>query len=118
MKRIFGYELILDLYRCKVSVLSDADALREYAIELCEIIKMKRYEEPILKYFGTAKSQTKGYTLVQLIETSDITGHFSEYWKRAYINIFSCKEFDHIKARDFTEKYFGAKNTRAMLVIR
>ena len=38
--------------------------------------------------------EAAGYSLVQLIETSAITGHFCDLSGDAYIDIFSCKDFD------------------------
>ena len=38
--------------------------------------------------------QAAGYSLVQLIETSAITGHFCDASGDAYLDIFSCKDFD------------------------
>ena len=101
-KRIYGYELVMDLYGCEKKVLGSKSKLWEYADKLCRIIKMKKYGKTLLPYFGEKKAYTKGYSLVQLIETSSITGHFSELWERAYINIFSCRKFDHIRAREIT----------------
>lgn len=79
---------------------------------------MKKYGKTWIPYFGHKKPHTKGYSLVQLIETSSITGHFSEAKKSAYINIFSCKPYDRKKAREFTAKFFGAKKITNHLLIR
>ena len=117
MKKIFGYELVLDLLDCDASIKSE-DAIYDYALQLCELIKMKRFGEPWIPYFGESDPVTKGYTLVQLIETSSITGHFSEHWKTAYINIFSCKEYDWKAAKKFTKEYFGAKRVKSRFLTR
>ena len=53
-----------------------------------------------------------------VIETSSITGHFSEHWKKAYINIFSCLKYDHELAEKFTKEYFGAKTIKSKLLVR
>jgi S-adenosylmethionine/arginine decarboxylase-like enzyme len=55
---------------------------------------------------------------VQLIETSCISGHFSEWWGSAYINIFSCKKFSAQKAKVFTAKFFRAKKVKARIIAR
>ena len=109
MKKLFGYELIMDLYECDKDVISSKKKLQEYTDQLCELIKMKKYGKTLLPYFGEKAAFTKGYSLVQLIETSSITGHFSESWKTAYINIFSCKKYDQALAKKFTKQFFKAK---------
>jgi len=114
----FGQELTLDLYECDLSVINSKKKLEQYVIKLCKLIKMKRYGEPLIPFFGLEKPKTAGYSLVQLIETSAITGHFSNLWLSAYINIFSCKGFDADAAAEFTRKYFGAKEVMKKLQIR
>lgn len=117
-KQIYGYELTLNLKGCSRQVLSSKKELQAYVDQLCKLIKMKKFGKTILKYFGENKDFTKGYSLVQLIETSSITGHFSDKWKAAYINIFSCQEYDHKKARSFTKEFFQATKISSRLLIR
>ncbi|MFC1807718.1 S-adenosylmethionine decarboxylase family protein [Candidatus Omnitrophota bacterium] len=117
-KKIFGYELILDLFECDKKVLTSKKKLKEYTDKLCKLIKMKQYGETLIPYFGDNAEYTKGHSLVQLIETSSITGHFSDYWCTAYINIFSCLKYDHVKAKNFTKKFFKAKRVKSHFVIR
>ncbi len=117
-KRLFGYELVMDLYGCDLTIISSKKKLQEYTNKLCKLIKMKKYGKTLLPYFGEKKAFTKGYSLVQLIETSSITGHFSEHWSTAYINIFSCKKYDQSRAKNFTKKFFKARRIKAALLKR
>lgn len=114
----FGWELILNLYDCDLSRISSKKKIKEYVDKLCKLIGMKQFGKTWIPYFGHKKPHTKGYSLVQLIETSSITGHFSEAKKSAYINIFSCKVYDHKKAKEFTAKFFGAKKVKNTLLTR
>ena len=79
---------------------------------------MKRYGEPLIPHFGHDNPITSGYSLVQLIETSSVTAHFSEYKKTVYLNIFSCAWFDHEKTAAYCQKFFGAKRIEISLVVR
>jgi len=117
-KKIFGYELVMDLYQCDHDVISSKKKLQEYTDQLCALIKMKKYGETLLPYFGEEQPYTKGYSLVQLIETSSITGHFSEFWGTAYLNIFSCKKYDKDLARKFSKQFFKAKKIKSRFLIR
>jgi S-adenosylmethionine/arginine decarboxylase-like enzyme len=47
--------------------------------------------------------------MIQFIETSSITVHLDEVWNRAFIDIFSCKTFDKILAKNFCKAYFKAE---------
>lgn len=117
-KKIFGYELVLDLFDCDVEVMKSKKKLAEYVDKLCPMIDMIKYGPTRLEYFGLQKPQTKGYSLLQFIETSSITGHFSEHWRSSYINIFSCKPFDPAVAKKFTKEFFHAKRARARFIVR
>ncbi len=115
----FGAELILDLYDCDLKKISDGKHIKKYLIQLCDhVIDMKRYGEAIVEHFGHENPITAGYSMVQLIETSCVSGHFSEHKKSAYINIFSCKWFDMEQAAAFTKKWFGAKDINRRLLDR
>ncbi|MBI4120717.1 MAG: S-adenosylmethionine decarboxylase [Parcubacteria group bacterium] len=114
----FGVELVLDLFGCDPEAISSKERITAYARELCNLIEMKPFGEPFVEKFGFGKDFTAGYSLVQLIETSSITGHFSEFWGKAYINIFSCAEFDAEKAAAFTIAHFGAKGANKRILVR
>ncbi len=114
----FGVELVLNLMDCDPQTIRSREQLIAYAQELCRIIDMKPYGEPWAERFGLADPKAAGYTLVQLIETSSITGHFSEEWNKAYINIFSCRAFDADEAAAFTQRFFDASSIDQQLLIR
>ena len=114
----FGWELIMDLYDCDRDTISSEASIKKYAQEICRVIKMKPYGEPMTPYFGEKQKHTKGYSLVQFIETSSITGHFSEGTGTAYINLFSCKAYDVDAAERFTQDFFCAKQLNSRYIIR
>ena len=115
----FGQELILNLYDCDLEKISSEASLKEFVIKLCDdIIKMKRYGEPLIPHFGHENPITSGYSLVQLIETSSVTGHFSEFKKAVYLNIFSCAWFDPDSTSQFCQTYFSAKRAESTLLKR
>lgn len=66
--------------------------------------------------FGTGNK--KGYTLVQLIETSDITCHFIEETNDMYLDIFSCKEYDIHVAMDVIKQFFNPEKTKTHFILR
>lgn len=109
-KGIYGQELILNLYDCDLAKISSAHEIKKFVIELCDkVIHMKRYGEALIPHFGHENPLTSGYSLVQLIETSSVTAHFSEYKRSVYLNIFSCAWFDVEKTTEFCKNFFGAK---------
>ena len=114
----FGLEVVMDLYECDPRVIRSGKKLAEYTTKLCKLLKMKKYGKTLLPHFGYNEAHTAGYSMLQFIETSSITGHFSELWNSAYINVFSCRDFDTKKAVDFTVSFFGAKRVNKRVIIR
>jgi S-adenosylmethionine decarboxylase len=116
--KLYGKELLLDLKDCNPKTLRSGVKIRQFAKEICRVINMKPFGKPFVARFGLGKDFTAGYSMVQLIETSSITGHFSELWNQIHLNIFSCTDYDAQKAAAFCKKYFGAKKVRARVLIR
>ncbi len=102
----WGQHLILDLAGCPPERLTDPEWLRAWVAELVETIQMKAYGEPQLEHFAIHSFDTAGYTLLQLIETSNICAHFAENLGQVYVDIFSCKDFDVDAAIGVCRKYF------------
>lgn len=105
----FGNEVALNLYDCEPERIRSRDALQMYAREVVHVLDMKAYGEPIIEHFGHADPITSGFTLIQLIETSSISGHFSESEAAAFINIFSCKPYDMQAACEHAADFFKAE---------
>jgi len=111
-----GQLTIIDLNQCEHKLMKDKKHLALFGKLLSKKINMIPYKEPIIKRFG--KGNLKGYSAVQLIETSNITTHLDEHENKAFIDIFSCKKFDSIKAKEFTKKYFKAKKALSKTIER
>jgi len=116
--KIYGKELILDLYDCDPKIIRSKKKIGEYSNKICDLIKIIKYGKPIVERFALHHDHAAGYSLVQLIESSLVSGHFSELWNWAYINIFSCNDFDDKKATTFTKKIFNAKKIKNRVLIR
>ena len=109
-ENIFGWELLLDLHACDLEKISSRDWIEKFAVEVCECLQMKRFGDPFIEHFGHDKLETAGYSLVQLIETSSVVAHFSEFKRTAYLDIFSCRPFDGDTVARFSQEFFGAQN--------
>ncbi|MDD5291750.1 MAG: S-adenosylmethionine decarboxylase [Candidatus Omnitrophica bacterium] len=114
----YGMEVILDLYGCDPKVIRSRSALKSFVTKMCKLLKMKKFGNTLTPHFGHDCAKTSGYSLLQFIETSSITGHFSESKNSAYINVFSCLMFDAKKAISFTKKFFKAKRVKARTLVR
>ena len=104
---MWGQQLILDMEDCDREAIRSAETIRTFCRELVAGIGMKPHGEPILEHFAAHTPKAAGYTLVQLIETSSICGHFAERAGDAYLDIFSCKPFSEEVAIAICRKVFS-----------
>lgn len=104
---IWGMSSSIDLKGCDPGKIRDEQCIRIFACELCDLIRMRRYGDPIVVDFGE-DPVVSGFTLVQLIETSSITAHFANASNAVYLDIFSCRIFEPSEVAEFSRSYFGA----------
>jgi S-adenosylmethionine/arginine decarboxylase-like enzyme len=103
----WGMSCSINLYECDNKLLKDSGFIKKFIIELVKILKMKRHGPTRIAYFG--KGNLKGWSAMQFIKTSSITIHCDDPGNRAFIDVFSCKEYSPKKAAEFCEKSFRAK---------
>ncbi len=116
MSEYWGYHLILD---CKGGrKIKDKDDIGLFVTKLVDEIDMISYGEPIIEHFATHDSNKAGFSLVQLIETSSITGHFVDKNGDFYLDVFSCKEYDIQKVIKFVNNYFEPKSIKDTYLLR
>jgi S-adenosylmethionine/arginine decarboxylase-like enzyme len=100
--------------------INDYDTIYNFVKTLVKDIDMVAYGEPQIVSFGSGNKA--GYTLVQLIETSNICAHFVpddlEGGNAMYLDVFSCKEYDDEVVVALVKKFFGARKVRASYLTR
>lgn len=112
----WGYHLILNARRCRPCAIRSAKDITNFSKDLVKRIDMVPYGEPQVVRFGSGNKQ--GYTLVQLIETSNITAHFVEETNDMYLDVFSCKDFRPEDVRGMVSKYFDPEHADTLLLRR
>lgn len=113
----WGLTLSLDLHDCNREFIRDKRRIEKFVIQLCDLIKVKRFRKCTIVHFGE-KEEIAGYSMVQLIETSLVSGHFANKTNNAYLDIFSCAYFDPKKAAQFCKKFFQAKKCITHIALR
>jgi S-adenosylmethionine/arginine decarboxylase-like enzyme len=115
----FGWSTAIDVYGCEVDRLESAEVITQFSVELCDhVLRMKRYGDPIIEWFGLADPKTAGFSLVQLIETSSVVAHFSGHRRSAHLDVFSCAPFDAAAVEQFCQTYFGGTSSTSNAVTR
>lgn len=105
----WGKSAHIDLTGCEHDRLTSAPILESFVKELVGKIGMQAHGPCYIDRFGSPDSDLEGYSAMQFIETSAITVHLDEVGNRAYIDIFSCKDFTEQEAFDFAKQYFTAQ---------
>ncbi len=113
----WGILTSIDLHGCNGEFIRSAEKIRQYTEELCKLIKVTRFGEPIIVHFGE-KEEIAGYSLVQLIETSLVSGHFANATNAAYIDVFSCAYYEPQMVIDFSKQFFNAQDVTARTILR
>ena len=103
----WGVSSAIDLYECDLALMQNADAIREFVVILCDRIKMRRYGETQVVFFGD-EPRVQGFSMTQLIETSLISAHFADASRAIYLDVFSCAPYDPEDAAKFAAEYFKA----------
>ena len=115
---MWGKHLVLDCSSCDREAARDANAIRAFSEDLVASIGMVAYGEPVLAHFATHLPEAAGYSLVQLIETSAVTGHFCDASGDTYLDVFSCKDFDSEVALRVVERHLSPESVRKVELSR
>jgi S-adenosylmethionine/arginine decarboxylase-like enzyme len=113
----WGMLTSIDLKKCNPKITKSYNHLKQYLYALCDVIEMTRFGEPTIITFGEADN-VLGYSMTQFIETSLVSGHFADETNSAFIDIFSCKVYNPMKAASFTKDFFEAKSGLVGVIFR
>ena len=112
----WGYHLILNAASCAYNPIRCAATIGKFSDTLVKRIDMVPFGKPKIVMFGTGNKQ--GYTLVQLIETSNICAHFVEESNDIYLDVFSCKPFNPDIVRDIVNETFQPIKVDTKFIVR
>jgi S-adenosylmethionine decarboxylase len=115
---MWGKHVIIDMSAGDKERVRSASHIRRFVETLVDTIGMKAYGAPVLEHFAEHVPEAAGYSLVQLIETSAITGHFCDCSGDAYIDIFSCKDFDAELAVEVVRASFRPEHVKVVALAR
>lgn len=83
-----------DLHGCNPETIRDAEKVKKHVYELCELIGVQRFGDCQVVHFADHNEDVAGFSMVQLIETSLISGHYANKSNNVFLDVFSCKYYD------------------------
>lgn len=113
----WGKSLSVDVKNCNAEIIRNPLAIQLYVERLIKMLDMKAYGECQVIHFGEDE-KVAGLSFTQLISTSLISGHFADATNTAYIDIFSCKDYDADLVAKFTLEYFCGDEVTTHLALR
>jgi S-adenosylmethionine/arginine decarboxylase-like enzyme len=113
----WGKHLIVDVKGCFPARAQDPEYIRHFTKELVRQIEMVPFGEPQVVHFADG-TDLAGWTVIQLIETSCITGHFCDINGDLYLDVFSCKTFEEQVVIDTIEHFFSPDEIKFQVVMR
>ena len=116
MIRSWGKHSVHNIFRVNPITIRSYENIFNFNKALVKGIDMKAYGEPQIVRFG--EGDKWGYTLVQLIETSNIMAHFVEETNDIYLDVFSCKDFDPKDVEKIVKEYFQPEHIQTTVLIR
>jgi S-adenosylmethionine/arginine decarboxylase-like enzyme len=107
---------MLDIAGCNDNI-KNKDQIVAWVKELVEKIDMIAIGEPVVEYLLPGEDK-EGYSLMQLIVTSNICAHFVNPNSTAYIDVFSCKPYEICDVLEVVQKYFAPTSVKEQFVYR
>lgn len=118
-KKVFGHELLVDCYGCKEGVCDDLAFCYDFLDKIVDFINMEKQGEPAV--FRTDAERFPGKDglsgWVPLAESS-IVIHTLSLSKFISLDVYSCRQFDVEKVKEFVQKHFEPKKLDAQYVER
>ena len=113
----WGLATAVDIHDCNPTIIRDALAIKRFTKELCTRLDVNMFGETIVVDFGT-DPKVSGFSLVQLIETSLVSGHFANQTNAVYLDVFSCKFYEAQKIVEYALSFFQGKSYNAHCSLR
>lgn len=120
----WGYHLMLDCggLKCNDLCLNDTSYLKQFVLDILDATEMKAWGEPIIAQLTESDGEfpdcLSGFTVIQLLHTSNMTLHICDKVKTLYFDLFSCKQFKTDNVFKVVDKYFNPSSVRVNYITR
>jgi len=99
MTDCWGISFHIDMRQCDGNLIHSKENLEKWVKQFVIDIEMKAYGEPQIVWFGEKDSNKEGYSVVQLIETSNIILHCNKSDNSSYLDLFTCKVLPNLEEK-------------------
>ncbi|MFH1663985.1 MAG: deoxyhypusine synthase [archaeon] len=104
-----GNNIFFDCSGCDKKALNDKEKIKEFLIRVSDSIEMKRLTEPVVVSYKHKHNEESGITGFVIIAESHISIHSYPEKAEAFVDVFSCREFDSEKVVAVLNEFFFPK---------
>lgn len=97
------FHIVIDAYNCKQAVLDDAAKVKKAIEIVARLCKMHILHGPVVI---EGVPENPGITGFCIIDYSHISIHTFTQTREMCMDVFSCKQFDYEKVKEFVKKTF------------
>jgi S-adenosylmethionine/arginine decarboxylase-like enzyme len=112
----WGVHTILNLGKCCPASIRSAPTIQRFSDAVVKAIQMEQYGKTAIQHFG--KDDKKGYSFQTHLTTSHLCGHFAEESDSAFLDCFSCKEYDPALVETVARAHFKPKAVERVVLKR
>jgi S-adenosylmethionine/arginine decarboxylase-like enzyme len=109
---------MVDCGGCNLDAITDKQLVVQFVKELVDAIDMIAVGDPWVERTAIGVPDKEGFSLYQLIVTSNISAHFVDASRQIYLDVFSCKEFEQETVKQIVEKYFSPSRMKLNFIYR
>jgi S-adenosylmethionine/arginine decarboxylase-like enzyme len=102
----WGQHLLIDARAGHIPSVTSKENIAKFVDDLVVKIDMIKYGPLWIERFATHDPVKSGISFVQMIETSNICGHFVDVSGDFYLDVFSCKAFSTDEVLKLIDEYF------------
>ena len=114
----WGKHLIINARAGNLDKVQSKENISAFVAELVVAIDMITYGPLWIERFATHDPIKAGISFIQMIETSNITGHFVDHDGDFYLDVFSCKDYETETVLALVDQYFGPESTEFVEILR
>ena len=112
MYSAWAQSVAIDLYECPHEIVDNKDSLKEFIVKATKLIHQTSVGPIYIDRFEDEKLHLSGYSGMTLHDSFSITVHFDEVDNRAFVDVFSCHDFDISTVIEFAKNYFSASKVK------
>lgn len=116
-ERHWGLVTSVNLYGCDPQRIRDPQTIKSFVAQLSQKIELARFGETAVVNLGS-NLHADGYSVLQFLESSLISGHFSNISRAAYFDILSTEPYPPYATAEFCKSFFAAENMDVSVTFR